>query len=327
MSRPPKKTGKARAQETGEVVSDKASEERAGRPARPRGADAPGETGTSGVSDNAGKTPGFAESPQRGLEGSPLDEGALADWMAQVEREAETVDRDAEMSRIRSEAGKHRVKVARQARKHAEQNALRKNTATHKSSRGTSMGATSDPKARAAGGLNPVAGLDISLEEAETLTNSGVQATDNALQSLLNAGDPNINKDLADWVPHRPARPEKSEGGVPIRMVTDYKPAGDQPTAIADLVEGISSDEKSQVGNPAPGADPRAKQDPGRPALRGVQAVLPGQCGGIFRLLLRLLPARGLCAALGHLYRKGVQRKRADRPHAPRRHPLPAGAR
>ena len=39
------------------------------------------------------------------------------------------------------------------------------------------------------------------------------------------------------FVPHRPARPEKSQGGIPFRVVSDYEPSGDQPTAIAELTE------------------------------------------------------------------------------------------
>ncbi|MBC2661058.1 excinuclease ABC subunit UvrB [Novosphingobium flavum] len=50
------------------------------------------------------------------------------------------------------------------------------------------------------------------------------------------------------FVPHKPQRPEKSDGGRPFRIVSDYQPAGDQPTAIADLVAGISEQgEKTQV--------------------------------------------------------------------------------
>jgi len=45
--------------------------------------------------------------------------------------------------------------------------------------------------------------------------------------------------ELAAFVPHRPARPEKSEGGKRFKLVSEYKPAGDQPTAIVDLVEGL----------------------------------------------------------------------------------------
>ncbi|MDH4458499.1 MAG: excinuclease ABC subunit UvrB [Nevskia sp.] len=48
-------------------------------------------------------------------------------------------------------------------------------------------------------------------------------------------------------MPHRPARPQKSEGGVPIRMASDFEPAGDQPTAIKDLVEGLSNNDRTQV--------------------------------------------------------------------------------
>ncbi len=49
------------------------------------------------------------------------------------------------------------------------------------------------------------------------------------------------------WTPHRPARPEKSEGGRAFELVSDYQPAGDQPGAIAELVEGVKARERDQV--------------------------------------------------------------------------------
>src|SRR6202034_186348 len=49
------------------------------------------------------------------------------------------------------------------------------------------------------------------------------------------------------WTPHRPVRPEKAEGGGVFRLVSDYDPAGDQPTAIAELVAGIQAREHDQV--------------------------------------------------------------------------------
>ncbi|HJW41187.1 MAG TPA: excinuclease ABC subunit UvrB [Rhizomicrobium sp.] len=48
--------------------------------------------------------------------------------------------------------------------------------------------------------------------------------------------------ELAGFVPHRPARPEKSEGGRRFKLVSEYTPAGDQPTAIADLVAGLKGE-------------------------------------------------------------------------------------
>lgn len=51
----------------------------------------------------------------------------------------------------------------------------------------------------------------------------------------------------ANWTPHRPDRPDKSEGGQKFQMVSDYDPAGDQPHAISELVEGISQQERDQV--------------------------------------------------------------------------------
>ncbi len=67
----------------------------------------------------------------------------------------------------------------------------------------------------------------------------------------------------------------------------------------------------------APGADPRAQQDAGGPALRRVQELLSRQRGRVFRQLLRLLPAGSLRSAHRHLYREGILDQRADRPHAP----------
>ncbi len=49
------------------------------------------------------------------------------------------------------------------------------------------------------------------------------------------------------WKPHRPVRPDKSEGGRPFKLVSAYDPAGDQPTAIRELVGGIGGGERDQV--------------------------------------------------------------------------------
>jgi len=61
------------------------------------------------------------------------------------------------------------------------------------------------------------------------------------IHDLANAHTPPM------WAPHRPARPAKSQGGIPFRLVSDYEPAGDQPTAIRDLVAGIAEREHDQV--------------------------------------------------------------------------------
>ena len=53
--------------------------------------------------------------------------------------------------------------------------------------------------------------------------------------------------EVAKFIPHRPARPEKSEGGRRFQLVSDYQPAGDQPSAIAELVKGVRAEERDQV--------------------------------------------------------------------------------
>ncbi|MEO1702482.1 MAG: excinuclease ABC subunit UvrB [Pseudomonadota bacterium] len=237
---------------------------------------------------------GFEEAPQKALDGAPIEGGSIDDWVKQLEADAAREQRDAEMSEIRSKAGKHRRKAAgtpdsitrtgkssarereraggdgsiaanveegrkaklspkganargetrtlsEEKRKSSPNN---KNDSTYevgdkRTGGGVSIGGTNDPKERAAAGLNPVAGLDVGLEEAEKLASTtGVTATVEALKALIDSGNP-LFKDGQMWTPHRPARPEKSEGGIQIDMVTEYKPSGDQPTAIADLVEGL----------------------------------------------------------------------------------------
>ena len=62
-----------------------------------------------------------------------------------------------------------------------------------------------------------------------------------------------IRTSLADipiapgFTPNRPARPDKSEGGKRFVLKSDYQPAGDQPTAIAELVAQAAAGERDQV--------------------------------------------------------------------------------
>jgi len=180
------------------------------------------------------KAAGFAERPQQPLSGTPLS-GSISDWAEEIAREADAqpVPGPAE---VKAKAAKGSAKPAKKIPE--------RSTAPGRSGRGTSMGGAASVRERAAVGLNPIPGLDVSLEEAEALGSSGVTATVAALSRLIEGGDPNLT---SNWVPHRPARPVKSEGGIPFRMATDFQPAGDQPTAIRDLVEGIENHERTQV--------------------------------------------------------------------------------
>src|SRR5216684_2132973 len=74
---------------------------------------------------------------------------------------------------------------------------------------------------------------------------SGVAATTQALEALLREGRPEFRDQ--PWVPHRPPRPEKSEGGQRFVIKSDFAPKGDQPQAIAELVEGVKRSDRSQV--------------------------------------------------------------------------------
>src|SRR5205085_8510456 len=114
-----------------------------------------------------------------------------------------------------------------------------------KTARGTSMGGRATARERAGAGLMPVAGLDVTLEDAEARPQGAVTATVQALSDLIEQGRPEFRDKT--WVPHRPPRPEKSEGGVALRIVSELQPKGDQPTAIAELVAGANAQERDQV--------------------------------------------------------------------------------
>jgi excinuclease ABC subunit B len=145
-----------------------------------------------------------------------------------------------------------------------------------KTARGTSMGGKGTARERATAGLNPVPGIDMNLEDAEAFLETlkpqqearsaggatgtkesrpggglvafpadAVTATVTALSDLIEKGRPEFRD--KSWVPHRPPRPQKSEGGIPFRIVSDFEPKGDQPQAIAELVAGVNAEERDQV--------------------------------------------------------------------------------
>jgi excinuclease ABC subunit B len=83
------------------------------------------------------------------------------------------------------------------------------------------------------GGIGTVAGL----------------ASQQSLDRLLREGRPEFQGDGTGkiWVPHRPDRPEKSEGGRRLVIKSDFDPKGDQPQAIVELVEGAQRNDRTQV--------------------------------------------------------------------------------
>ncbi len=70
-------------------------------------------------------------------------------------------------------------------------------------------------------------------------------ASQAALERLLREGRPEFTE--RPWTPHRPPRPDKTEGGVRLVVTSDFEPQGDQPQAIAELVDGIGQSERTQV--------------------------------------------------------------------------------
>jgi excinuclease ABC subunit B len=65
-----------------------------------------------------------------------------------------------------------------------------------------------------------------------------------AIQIRTSLAEPETGE---EFTPHRPSRPPKAEGGKRFTLVSDYEPAGDQPTAIAELVAAAQAGEQDQV--------------------------------------------------------------------------------
>jgi excinuclease ABC subunit B len=76
----------------------------------------------------------------------------------------------------------------------------------------------------------------------------------------------------AMFTPHKPPKPEKSEGGRALKIVSEFEAKGDQPQAIAELVSGIRQQERDQVllgvtGSGKTFTMARVIEDTQRPAL------------------------------------------------------------
>ncbi|NQY15114.1 MAG: excinuclease ABC subunit UvrB [Henriciella sp.] len=79
-------------------------------------------------------------------------------------------------------------------------------------------------------------------------SHSGVSETQTGFQISGAARDAMGGLPSSEWTPHRPDRRwEKLEGGIELKVHSPYEPAGDQRTAIPELVDGIQSDERDQV--------------------------------------------------------------------------------
>ena len=83
--------------------------------------------------------------------------------------------------------------------------------------------------------------------ERGDISSMGVAATAKSLDALLREGRAEFRNETSVWTPHRPARPEKSEGGQRLVIKSDFEPKGDQPTAIRELVEGVKRHDRNQV--------------------------------------------------------------------------------
>ncbi len=92
--------------------------------------------------------------------------------------------------------------------------------------------------------FSPSAGLNALLAKPDERSDRAKELL--ARQPMM-AAHPLVAGTVQSYVPHRPPRPEKSEGGIRLEILSDYEPKGDQPQAIKELVEGVTKHERNQV--------------------------------------------------------------------------------
>src|SRR5688500_4367828 len=67
---------------------------------------------------------------------------------------------------------------------------------------------------------------------AGTAAGSGPYAPTMTIQIRTSLAEPDTGE---AFVPHKPVRPEKAEGGKAFKVVSEFEPSGDQPQAIKEL--------------------------------------------------------------------------------------------
>ncbi|KMW58753.1 Excinuclease ABC subunit B [Candidatus Rhodobacter oscarellae] len=76
---------------------------------------------------------------------------------------------------------------------------------------------------------------------------SQLEQEQKVINSSAGKESPFMNEPILNAPAPEPRSREKLEGGVVLRMQTAFEPAGDQPTAITELVAGVNAGEQDQV--------------------------------------------------------------------------------
>jgi len=226
----------------------------------PTGMSSPGAQSSATASPGGG----FAEAPQAALSGRPLDGSAreplpavaakdIAAKFAGLEpwkRPAPATPLSAKADRqADAAAGKQRQSGAGKSdadKSSAGGRAGGKSGARKSSSNKPSAGKPGGAKkpGRAGRAATPASMLDAILMPPHE---RGPAALELIARQPMMAAHPIIAGTEAAYVPHRPPRPEKSEGGLAFKICSAFDPEGDQPAAITELLAGIKADERDQV--------------------------------------------------------------------------------
>jgi excinuclease ABC subunit B len=94
------------------------------------------------------------------------------------------------------------------------------------------------------GGDSLTASLDAILARPDERSD---RAKDILAQQPMIGTHPLVAGTLPKYIPHRPERPEKAEGGIQFKIASPFEPKGDQPNAIKELVKGVRDNERNQV--------------------------------------------------------------------------------
>ena len=129
------------------------------------------------------------------------------------------------------------------------------------------------------------------------------------------AQGPDLSRQPVPAPPAVPARRRPARGDRQAVRRPRRRPRLPDAARRHRLRQDLHDGERDRAPRPA-GARPRAEQDARGAAVLRVPRVLPRERGRVLRLVLRLLPARGLRPVARSLHREGLEHQRAHRADA-----------
>ena len=154
------------------------------------------------------------------MEGLPVAAGPISAWAAEIAKSSESSEKPKRRVKGRGDPtlSDRSLPLNPSGVKKAQTRRLPPEEKPMKTARGTSMGGKATARERAGAGLMPVAGLDVTLEHAESFPQGAVTATVQALSDLIEKGRPEFRDQHLGAAPPAASGEERGRRAAPHRL-------------------------------------------------------------------------------------------------------------